>query len=152
MGSAGSPGQPPPGCARGVGEGWGASQASLGPAPCLDKGGHHSSSCSGGRAAARLPRSQSHVRMHTHTLTHTHSHTHSHSLLHTQGHVCRHTNFAGPQLPRSSSQMALEPRRDVIDTQGAPKAWGCAWHPSHYLFLLSQSLGWGELDGLRGRP
>lgn len=77
----------------------------------------------------------------------THAHAHSHTLTltsagsHTKAHSC--TTFAGPQLPRSSSQVAPEPRRGVIDSQGAPNACGCAWHPSHYLFHLCQSLGGG---------
>ena len=111
MGSAGSPGQPPPGCARGVGEGWGASQASLGLAPCLSSQLVVSwgEGCS---QAAQVPVTCAHAHSHSHTLTLTYAGSHM------QAHTC--TNFAAPQLPGSSSQMAPEPRRDVTDTQGAP--------------------------------
>lgn len=111
------------------------SQASLGPAPCLDKGGHHSSSCRGGRAAARLPRSQSHVLMHTHT--HTLTLTYAGSRM--QAHTC--TNFAGSQLPRSSSQVAPEPRRDVTDTQGVPMGPSSASLPLALLSLPVPGVG-----------
>ena len=139
MGSAGSPGQPPPGCARGVGEGWGASQASLGLAPCLSSQLVVSwgEGCS---QAAQVPVTCAHAHSHSHTLTLTYAGSRM------QAHTC--TNFAAPQLPGSSSQMAPEPRRDVTDTQGAPMGPRSASLP-----LALPSLPVPGVGGLQcGRP
>ena len=136
MGSAGSPGQPPPGCARGVGEGWGSITGLSG-----------SSSLSGQRWSSQLVVSWGEGCSRAAQVPVTHAHAHSHTLTLTsagsrmQAHSC--TTFTGPQPPRSSNQVAPEPRRGVIDSQEAPKTCGCTWHPSHYLFRLCQSLGWG---------